>query len=136
MSKFSGEAMNFKIGKYIQQSIAIAATFMCMSAAGDVLVSNFFDNNSADRGSIDDSTYKVSCKNGLVDDDPCDLENHKVAMSFTVGGELDYAFEGVQIELKTTGTFGRVNVYLDRWFFLMERYNYFQGRDTFSGPWR
>ena len=35
-------------------------------------------------------------------------------MSFTVGGEVDYVFEGAQIEFQDTSDFERVNVYLDK----------------------
>ncbi len=106
----------FKIDKYIPQWIAIAATLMCLSAGGDVLVSNFFDDNSADQGDITSSGhfYEVNCINGVAgDNNPCDSENDRLAISFIVGGEFDYAFEGVQLELRQIAAFNKVNVYLD-----------------------
>ena len=103
--------------KYVLYCIALVATFICMQANGDVLVSNFFDNNSADRGNLyyDARFYEVTCINGHDGDgNPCDSENNMLAMSFTVGGEVDYVFEGAQIELKYTSDFDSVNVYLDK----------------------
>ena len=97
--------------------LAVYVLAMSTSSFGDVLVSNFFDDNASDRGSITSSGhfYEVNCVNfQLNDNDPCDNENDKLAMSFTVGGEFDYAFEGVQIEMRGTGVFEKVNVYLDK----------------------
>ena len=103
----------FKIDKYIPQWIAIAATLMCLSmtASGEVLVSNFFDDDSNKRGNL--STTNVE-----RDDSCCGGKRSSLAIKFTVGGDPDevqvndHIFEGVQLELRALDDFQYTRVRL------------------------
>ena len=48
------------------------------------------------------------------DGNPCDSDEDKKAMKFTVGGEYASAFSGVQIELDSESSFSKVKVRLDK----------------------
>ena len=119
--------------------LAVYVLAMSTSSFGDVLVSNFFDDNSSDRGSIDTglTQYEINCIDGhrqmeVVSggNQPCDLDEDlcrgcyqsvakvrsrtATAMRFTVGGEYASAFSGVQIELDSEDSFSKVKVRLDK----------------------
>ena len=97
--------------------LAVYVLAMSTSSFGDVLVSNFFDDNSSDRGSIDTglTQFEINCVDFLNNDgNPCDSDEDKKAMKFTVGGEYASAFSGVQIELDSESSFSKVKVRLDK----------------------
>ena len=83
------------------------ASLASMNANGEVLVSNFFDDDATSRGNL------------LAGDDQkldCDTTDwgyqRRMAIQFTVSDRYDYTFERVELEFKLSASFDDVSVTL------------------------
>ena len=71
------------------------ASLASMNASGEVLVSNFFDDDATSRGSL------LSGNNQKLDCDSTDKGfQRRMAIKFTVSDRYDYTFDMVELEFK------------------------------------